>query len=774
LPDLSAVVLAKKIHQAQKLNKSSNYKISRQQIKMKKITKLKLYTHHRSFLTVRAKNSTRPIRFLAAAANFIFDIFYSIGFAILTVLRFSKKLAVVFCYGAKNLLITPAQKIYRGFKKDLKNTKKILPERLKLLSQKNFARALLLFLCVSALGCGCLASLHLIANGLEVKSEVTQTAALGNNYLSQAKDALASQDLSLADNRFALAFGAFNQGQNELASSGQLLNRLMSLLPQKQAADSLLEAAALVSSCGRDFIVLQNQVKLLRIGPSGISSGNGPTGQALDALAEQINEISAKISQANNLVGNVDPGFLPAPDLANFEDLKSKLQIAQFTLNNFSSVFNVAENLLKGDKNVLVLFENNNELRAGGGFIGTYGNLKIHDGQISKINVSSIYDLDNQLAQNIQPPTPVLKVNNSWYMRDANWFADFPLSAQKVSDFYEMEGGETPDLIIAMTPNLISDWLKITGPITLPAYGVTLTSDNFVEQTQAVTTLSNLLPTNSPKQILADLIPVLLQKISQSPPSAWSQIIQSIQNNLNNKQIVIYSRDSGLENQLAQFNWAGAQNNTDRDYLSVVSSNLGATKTDLYVDQQIKLITTVAGDGSVIDEVDITRTNKMPDLPDAFNNSFIRIYAPLGSKLISNLGFDYLSLDYPSGENYQTDPDVYNWEKNSVKDVVTGTYIGQESGKTFFGNWLNISGGQSRTVKLVYRLPFKLSGVDKYSLLLQKQIGAADADFNWTFNFAGRQISWKNFNTQTLNTDNLNSDIILDKDYFFGMVLSKR
>lgn len=721
-----------------------------------------------------AKGKSRRVGFFAKLVRLFFNIFYFVGLALLTVFDFFKKIILALGRGIGNLLFSLLKNTFVALKYDFKKTKKTLPERLRLLSQKNFTRAILLFLCISALGYGGITALHLIANGLGIKSEVMQTAALGNTYLSQAKDALAAQDFSTADNRFALAFQAFNQGQNEIASSGQLLNELMSILPQKQTADDLLEAAALISSAGQDFVVLQSQIKSLKIGPSGISSESGPAGQVLEAVSTQTNKISAKVSQANGIIGKINPDYLPASNRENFQDLKSKLQIAQFTLNNLSSVFQLVENLLKGDKNVLVLFENNNELRAGGGFIGTYGNLKINDGQISKINVSSIYDLDNQLTQNIKPPTPVLKVNGRWYMRDANWFADFPLSAAKVSNFYEMEGGETPDLVIAMTPNLIVNWLKITGPIQLPSYGLTLTADNFVEETQAVTTMSNALPTNSPKQVLADLVPILLQKISQSSSSEWPQIIQSIQDNLNNKQIVIYSRDSGLQNQLKQFNWTGSVNNTDRDYVSVVSSNLGATKTDLYVDQKINLTVTVQADGSIINELDITRTNKLPNLPGTFNNSFMRIYVPLGSKLISNLGFDYLALDYPQGENYQVDGDVLNWEKNSVKDVVTGTYIGQESGKTFFGNWINLNGGQTRTVKLVYQLPFKLSSADKYSLLLQKQIGSTNSGFNWTFNFAGRQIAWKNFDTQTLNTNSLNSDIILDKDYFFGLVLQKR
>jgi len=164
----------------------------------------------------------------------------------------------------------------------------------------------------------------------------------------------------------------------------------------------------------------------------------------------------------------------------------------------------------------------------------------------------------------------------------------------------------------------------------------------------------------------------------------------------------------------------------------------------------------------------------MPDLPQTDNQSYIRIYVPLGSKLVSNIGFDFKKLDFPKGKEYKIDSDVFNLEKNSVTDNLTHTDIGEESGKTVFGNWLVLKGGESKTVKLTYQLPFKLSNIDRYSLLLQKQLGATNANFSWTLNFSGKQIAWKNFDPIDLNTSSLNSDIILDKDYFFGMVLQQR
>jgi hypothetical protein len=237
---------------------------------------------------------------------------------------------------------------------------------------------------------------------------------------------------------------------------------------------------------------------------------------------------------------------------------------------------------------------------------------------------------------------------------------------------------------------------------------------------------------------------------------------------------LIYSRDAQLEQNLKDFNWAGNLISSDRDYLSIVSSNLGGTKTDLFVDQQISLNSTIGSDGTVTNELTITRVNKMPKLLATANLSYIRVLVPHGSKLLSNIGFDYKNLEYPDGANYKVDDDAYNWEKDSVVDSVSGTVIGAEGSKTFFGNWLNLEGGQTKVIKISYQLPFKLNSIDRYSLLLQKQIGALDQKFNWTLNFSGYQVAWKNFDVASLETNSLTSSTLLNKDNLLGLVLQHR
>ncbi|HYV33868.1 MAG TPA: DUF4012 domain-containing protein, partial [Candidatus Limnocylindria bacterium] len=449
---------------------------------MAKNTKIKLYTYHGKYLPIKHKAQNRWVKFLVKTFDRIFDFFYLTGLAVIKFLFLGLKLLVLACFKIGSAIIYPIIKLFTAAKNDVLKTGKLWPKRLKLIFEPQYRKALIIFLIIAGLAWASLGSMNLIAKGLEIKNKIMRVAFLGNSYLSQAKDALSNQDFTQAQNRFALAFQTFDRGQGQIQESGQLLNQLLSLVPQKRDADKLLQAASLVAQSGQSSIELQQSISLLKLSPTGINSTGGNTKDVLDTLQTNLDATLRKLSQANDLVNQVDINNLPAQNRQNFLDLKTKLYAANLALNNFNQVFSLGKNLLVGSKNVLILMENNNELRASGGFIGTFGNLKLQDGHLSKINVSSVYDLDGQLKDIIRPPEPILNVNARWFLRDANWFSDFPSSAKKVSNFYEMEGGETPDLIIAITPNIIIDWLKITGPITLPKYGVTLTAENFVEQ----------------------------------------------------------------------------------------------------------------------------------------------------------------------------------------------------------------------------------------------------------------------------------------------------
>src|SRR6185503_15609297 len=112
----------------------------------------------------------------------------------------------------------------------------------------------------------------------------------------------------------------------------------------------------------------------------------------------------------------------------------------------------------------LMLFQNYDEIRGTGGFIGTYGVVKVENGKIQSLKIDSIYDLDGSNYSRIAAPGPFQPEIPKWGMRDANWFADFPTSAKKILQMYE-HGVETADGVIAFTPQLFENILNLTGPI---------------------------------------------------------------------------------------------------------------------------------------------------------------------------------------------------------------------------------------------------------------------------------------------------------------------
>ncbi len=620
-----------------------------------------------------------------------------------------------------------------------------------------------------------LQSQDLLAWGLRLKEKVVQSVFLGGNYLLAAKESLTRQDVAGAQNRFALAFKTFGEGKRQLDEAGAIFDSFSRLLPQKQDAEKLLEASKLAAGAGSELVNLQKSLGAAKFSPSGLASTEKPNRELLNDISVSLANADKKISSAYDLISAINEKRMPRVQRNNYAELKDKLGILRLSLSNAKQVFDIFSGMLYGNKNILLLFENNNELRPTGGFIGTFGNLKISDGKITSMKVSSIYDLDGQLKEHVLPPNPLQSVNDRWYMRDANWFADFPESAKIISAFYEKEGGETPDAIVAITPSLLVDLLKITGPIVLSGYNTTLNSENFIEKIQQFTTTSSDSPTNSPKQILADLFPIMLQKLSSADNQEWLDFIQIFQNNLNSKQIIFYSRNSLIQDKLTAFNWDGGIRSSDRDYLSIISANLGGTKTDLYIKQQASLLTKINNEGKITNELTITRKNTLPNLPHTQNLSFLRILVPKGAKLLANSGFEHVELPSPANrENFTHSEPVRSWENSIVKDLTSGTMIGEEAGKTFFGNWLKLDGGESKTTRLEYELPFKLANTDRYSLLWQKQAGSMPQIFSWKLDRGGWNIAWKNFKENGEEGRVLKFNNEADNDFFLGIVLKNK
>jgi hypothetical protein len=298
-----------------------------------------------------------------------------------------------------------------------------------------------------------------------------------------------------------------------------------------------------------------------------------------------------ELTLAQKALNKIELADIPAAKQKKFLSVREETPIVLGLLQSFEEHEALLEELLGGNgpRKYLFLLENNQELRATGGFIGTYALLEVNDGVLRRFFVDGIFNPDGQLKENIVPPQPIQKISAAWSLHDSNWFPDFPTSAEKAISFYEKTGGPTVDGVITLTPTIMQKLLQVVGPITLPQYGLTVDADNFIPVIQEQVEVKYDRVENQPKKILADLSGVLMEKVFAAQDKAsLGQVAEALVEGLNEKQALLYMRHKEAQTLIEKVGWSGRMLDTPKDYLSVVHSNINGYKTDGVIDEVIK------------------------------------------------------------------------------------------------------------------------------------------------------------------------------------------
>ncbi|MEI6597263.1 MAG: DUF4012 domain-containing protein, partial [bacterium] len=369
------------------------------------------------------------------------------------------------------------------------------------------------------------------------------------------------------------------------------------------------------------------------------------------------------------------------------------------------------------DKRYLLVFQNNSELRASGGFIGSFALIDFSKGEIKNIEVpgGGSYDTDAGFLKQIKAPEPLSLVRADWHFWDANWWPDWPTSAKKLAWFYENSDGSTVDGVISFTPEVIEKLLAIIGPIDLKdKYGLVIDADNFWLETQK---LAEQKPdvTREPKKINGDLMNKIIEELPKRlTKDNLGPLFSAIEESLAGKNILFYFTDKDLEAKADELGWSGRIKNTDGDYLNVINTNIAGGKSDRKIKQEIIHKTEVQPDGSIIDNLTIKRIHeaiKREPFSGVRNVNWLRVYVPLGSELLEVSGFKPVDKIFFEKEiaGLTDDPEVLAGEGVAQTDELSGTKIYNEFNKTVFANWSQLDPGETIEINIKYKLPFKLT-----------------------------------------------------------------
>jgi hypothetical protein len=612
-------------------------------------------------------------------------------------------------------------------------------------------------------------SLLVHAGSLLVKAKDTSGIVLGEATsayadLDAANKSLEQQDFNTAKQKFTSAQTSLLNAQGELDK----IRAVTLVAPPARSADNVLTGAYFLAEAGRNLAFAMQLFDELSVNSQGISTENyiGKLQENKELLSNSLTLIHYAQESFNSATGLPD-SYQATLDAARgqVKTLKAVLQDFVDLEDLFLSYFGAAP------KTYLLAFQNNDEIRATGGFIGTYGVLKYENGAIKKLQIQSVYDLDGSLTKQIAAPGPFQPDIQKWGMRDSNWFADFPTTARKLLEFFEY-GSETGDGVIAVTPYVFKELLKLTGPIDMPAYGVILTPENFQQIVQFETSYNYDRILNQPKKFLDDFAPVLLDRLSGLKKEEWFTIFQIFKDSFLQKHVLVYSKDPDTQAKIAKLGFDGRILDTDRDYLAVINSNHGGTKTDLDIRQKVNYSSEIRQDGSIINTVTISRDNTSSER----NLNFMRVLVPFGSKLLESSGFLQKEQLPSKGANFTSDPMLSEWDKGRLLGNVM---VRTESGKTEFSGWTQTLGAESTEFMLKYELPYGmriepsfLRRTASHSLLLQKQSGSVQSEFTGEWIADGYGVEWS---TQDLDKQSNKVKFQSDgkADEYWGIVLTK-
>jgi len=570
----------------------------------------------------------------------------------------------------------------------------------------------------------------------------------------------------------------------------------------------LLEASSFVPVVGKPLSISRNMLTVASniseaaaILNTQLQSGENPT-EHLYLINNQITQTIPYLEKANRDLSGIDPSLLPENFRDYFASLKTYLPALVEDLDHLQEVFSLLLVYLGNDteKRYLVLFQNNNELRPTGGFIGSFAIFDVYQGKVVNLEIpkGGMYDLEGSQKVQLKAPKALSLINPHFNIWDANWWPDFPTSAQKIVDLYMDNDGSSVDGVIAINAYVLRELLTVLGPIDMPEYDVVITAENIFDVLQEEVELNYDKELNEPKAIIADLVPQVLDRLL-TVGDYQKDVVRVMADMLASKDIQLFSTDQATQSKLSEFAWAGEMQDNDKDFLFLVNTNIAGGKTDNDITQVIDHQSIVQKNGEIINNVRITRTNIGKENPfagiEGGNVSYLRLYVPLGSEFIEGIGFDKLPETYfrTSAGDAQEDEDV---QKEEVKllDNVSGTEIFTSLDKTVFANWVALKPGETQTVYFKYKLPFKLdlserlannwwehildydTRLDNYSLLVQPQSGNHNTIFNSSVLLPENvKVVWNNASDKTkmgVTNDLVSYTNDLVRDQYFGFIFS--
>lgn len=393
-----------------------------------------------------------------------------------------------------------------------------------------------------------------------------------------------------------------------------------------------------------------------------------------------------------------------------------------------------------GPRRYLIMAQNEDEMRATGGFLTGAGVLVLDNGRITDLNFMDANQVDNWATRPYDfPPQPYYDFMGLEMLlfRDANFWPNFPTSAQKAMDLFAY-GQDAPPLdgAIAIDQEFLRLLVDATGPVPIPGSERTISAGNLIETLRQARNIregqSVVDWVQNRKAFLGGFALAILAKLETGfgevdlPKLAGNMAGAAEQRHLS-----LYMRDSGLAAALAETGWDGRLPAAPPgDFVMAVDTNMGYNKTNVLVERSLQYAVDLnsAAQGTLTIHYrhtgapsaepcyqgvaeEFEQATDYLTLADQCYWNYLRVYVPAGSQLVESSRHTVPGSTLFSGRTWDA----------------TAQVVPEQPGLATFANFMLLPQGSEATAFFQYTLPAGVvetkDGALVYRLRVYKQPG---------------------------------------------------
>jgi hypothetical protein len=478
---------------------------------------------------------------------------------------------------------------------------------------------------------------------------------------------------------------------------------------------------------GRELVALAGEALQLTV-PVAQAQPDAPMPDillaALAANPDQFAALGGRAQTAQGALAGIPADRLIAP-------LAEPVAQAQSALGLVADGLSMAPVLPKllgmfGAQTYLLLVQNNQELRATGGFISAVGKVTLNRGRIEGIEIADSYSVARSDVDHPRAPEPQERYMGIplVFLRDANWSPDFPSTALLARSLYAQDAGVQVDGIASIDLRAVQLLVGALGPLHIDGADAPVTGENLIEQVQRFWDQ----PLESDATIenaggewwkqRKDFMPILAQAALgrlQSGDFNPLALADAAEAALAERAVQVWMADADAAERLTELGWDGSLRPLpDADFVALVDTNMGYNKVDAVLARAMQ-VTVSWPDGPTTPALSTVRvTYRHPlsvpghicdssseygltytDMVERCYFDYVRLYTPLGSELVSIEGVEPDSVSSQAGER--------------------GTHV--------FAGYFSVEPGSEHTVTFTYRLPPEITP-ERYRVAVQRQSGS--------------------------------------------------